>query len=258
MTEHEIDVPRRPVVFVGKVPFLVSTLDQAVATTINLAIAKIAEPVRLSNAYCVALAENDSIYENLYASGGLTFPDGTPIVWFMRRFKHSRKSQRVRGPSLFGETLRQGVGSGVKHYFLGTSEDTLTKMREQAQILAPGVKIAGAYAPPYAELDTDFVAKCAREVTDTDADLVWVALGTPKQDFLSAQLAPATGRPCVGVGAAFDFLAGTVREAPVWIQRSGFEWLFRLSQDPRRLWRRYLIGNIRFLTAATKGLFRRS
>lgn len=112
--------------------------------------------------------------------------------------------------------------------------------------------MAGNFAPPFSDLNQSFVELCRDAVLGSGANIVWVGLGTPKQDFLASALAGLVGVPCIGVGAAFDFVAGTVQEAPPWIQRSGLEWLFRLTQDPRRLWRRYVFGNLQFVGAVLR------
>ncbi|WP_230595379.1 WecB/TagA/CpsF family glycosyltransferase [Rhodococcoides fascians] len=182
---------------------------------------------------------------------GVNFPDGTPVVWFMRgRTANGNHAKRVRGPSLFGEVLDRGREASLGHFFLGTDHDTLRKLVRNVSGAYPGVKISGTYDPPFGPVTEKFIDECAEKIQKTDAQIVWVALGTPKQDFVAARLAERTARPCLGVGAAFDFHAGTVREAPKWIQNCGMEWAYRLSQDPRRLWKRYLVGNFQFLYQA--------
>nr|WP_254925661.1 MULTISPECIES: WecB/TagA/CpsF family glycosyltransferase [unclassified Rhodococcus (in: high G+C Gram-positive bacteria)] len=212
---------------------------------------RLALPIRLSNAYCVALAGSDSTYRELLNGRGVNFPDGTPVIWFMRRRSAiGSEPRRVRGPSLFGEVLREGRSSSLTHFFLGTDRETLSRLVRNVNEKYPGVVVSGTYDPPFAPVTEAFIDDCVEEVESSGADVVWVALGTPKQDYVAAQLARRTSRPCLGVGAAFDFHSGTVREAPEWVQKSGIEWLYRLSQDPRRLWRRYLIGNVQFLYQA--------
>lgn len=237
---------------VGKVPFEVTTLRGAVDQIVTLASAAKPTAVRLSNAYCVALASKDPSYEALLNSDGLNFPDGTPVVWFMRAKAEDSRPDRVRGPSLFKDTLSETQDMNIGHFFLGTSDETLNKLMSRLKDDLPNLKVSGHYAPPYAPLSAESIEICVREVRNTDAQIVWVALGTPKQDFLAAELATDTGLVCVAVGAAFDFAAGTTKEAPIWIQNSGFEWLYRLISEPKRLWRRYLFSNIVFIYSAIK------
>ncbi|WP_374197850.1 WecB/TagA/CpsF family glycosyltransferase [Rhodococcus sp. BP-332] len=161
----------------------------------------------------------------------------------------SRDAQVVRGPSLFSRVVRDGRQEGFSHFLLGTTPDTLRLLTQTLESRYEGVAIAGIYAPPFAPLDESFIADCAVRINATDAAMVWVGLGTPKQDFLADQLAALTGRPCLGVGAAFDFVSGVVPESPKWLHGTGFEWLYRLAKEPRRLGKRYMIGNLQFIKA---------
>lgn len=251
-TEPELNQANvAPRVFVGKVPFAVaSSMNDAVDRILKAADRSEPISVRLSNAYCVALASRDENYATLLNNNGINFPDGTPVVWFMKAAAKARKPSRVRGPSLFVATLAKTRTGEYGHFFLGTTNDTLNLLTEKVQASHPDLKISGMHSPPFAPLDDDYFGACAEKIRQTDADLIWVALGTPKQDFVADELAKRLNRPCVAVGAAFDFVAGTVQEAPLWIQNSGFEWLYRLCSEPRRLWKRYLIGNLQFLRTA--------
>lgn len=237
-------------IWVGKVPFHSTTIKSAVDRVVVAANSGESISFRLSNAYCVALAAKDANYSRLLNSHGVNFPDGTPIVWFMRMRDKKSNAKQVRGPSLFVESLRKTQNTDVRHFFLGTTEPTLAKLIEAVDSKYPGVKIAGSHSPPFAPLSPELTEACTKEILNTSATLVWVALGTPKQDFLARDLSTQTGLPCVAVGAAFDFVAGTVKEAPSWVQNTGLEWLYRFATEPRRLWRRYLVGNFQFLWSA--------
>ena len=244
-----------PVTDVGGVPFQVSTLEDACDWLLTSAIPRRnGLNVRLANAYNVALASSDSDYKELLTEEGVNFPDGTPVVWFMRLRRGRQRARRVRGPSLFPLTLRESVSHGTKHFFLGGSPRTLSQLEAKVRSACPGIIIAGTYSPPFAAITEAYIFDCAERVRASGADIVWIGLGTPKQDRLGAALAREVPTVSVNVGAAFDFLAGTVREAPDWVQRSGFEWLYRLASEPTRLWRRYLVGNLQFLVAAVSGL----
>lgn len=239
---------------VGTIPFQVADLNRATNWLQAAAKDKFAISIRLANAYCVALADTDAEYSRLLRSSGINFPDGTPVVWFMKRRRTTSPSKgvagRVRGPSFFDMSLSKGQFSGTKNFFLGATAETLEKLVEHTKISHPSSIVCGTYSPPFAPVTPEFLEDCARHVILSEADVVWVGLGTPKQDVVTTQLSIMTGRPCVGVGAAFDFAARQVREAPKWVQDSGFEWAFRLASEPRRLWRRYFFGNLRFLKAA--------
>lgn len=236
------------IVRVGRVPFTVSNLGRATDTVLAAASAREGLPVRLANAYCVALASSDEKYCSVFNSHGITFPDGTPVVWFMRR--RSSAARTVRGPALFERVIDRGRERQIRHFFLGTQDATLEALVAELGRRYPGMECAGTFAPGFNAIDNESLVEFAEKIRDSEADIVWVALGTPKQDFVSSWLAPEVGSPCVGVGAAFDFVAGRVGEAPVWLRETGFEWLYRLLSEPRRLWRRYLIGNSKFLYCA--------
>ncbi len=251
------DAPRhRQPIQVGRVLFEVNTMNEAIMRVIKLALDSSPISVRLANAYCVALASADSNYGALLIDTGINFPDGAPVVWFMRwRARRDRLDgafDRVRGPSLFSDTIDLARGYGVRHFFLGSTPGTVNELTNVLCTEYPGVHISGAYSPPFGPLSDEFYADCASRINGTNAQIVWVALGTPKQDFAAVELSRRTSRPCIAVGAAFDFAAGTTREAPKWVQNSGIEWLYRLVTEPRRLWRRYLIGNLRFLYSALR------
>ena len=243
----------RQSVAVGGVAFVPCSLTEATTWLVHVAAARrIAVNVRLANAYNVALATKDRHYRQLLTDEGVNFPDGTPVVWFMRRKSHGSIPMQVRGPSFFSDALEAGVESGMRSFFLGGTPDTLTLLQARLRERLPGIQIAGVYSPPFAPVDEAFLQGCVERVDTENVDVVWVGLGTPKQDYVGTALAKRLGLPVVNVGAAFDFVAGTVREAPVWMRGSGFEWAYRLAREPRRLWRRYLVGNAVFLYSALR------
>lgn len=241
---------------VGDVPFRVATFQGAVGWLVDVAAVKhLPINVRLANAWNVALTGKDVTYRELLVSQGVNFPDGTPVAWLMNVGRSGRaKAERVRGPSFFTAVLMAGTRRNLKHFLLGGSPETLVELQKALRERYPGVQIVGAYSPPFAPVDDDYIEDCAARIVGEGADVVWIGLGTPKQDVVGTALAAKIGITTINVGAAFDFCAGTVTEAPEWIQRSGFEWLFRLLAEPRRLWRRYLIGNVEFLWVALRSL----
>jgi N-acetylglucosaminyldiphosphoundecaprenol N-acetyl-beta-D-mannosaminyltransferase len=204
----------RECVLIGGLPFEVTDMDTAVGDVIAVAGAHTSASltVRLSNAYCVALASKDADYRRLFDGPGLTLPDGAPVAWAMRsRARVPQRTGRVRGPSFFVEVLDRGRASGLRHFMLGATDETLAKLVDEAESRYPGVHVVDTYAPPFGPIE---------ETIDE---------------------------------AAFDFVAGSVKEAPKWVQNSGFEWAYRLCSEPRRLWRRYLFGNARFILAVMRG-----
>lgn len=247
---------------VGAVPFTSANMDGAVEWLIDSSAGTSAETVgvsvRLANAYCVALASRDKTYESLFRNSGVNFPDGTPVWAVMSLLSRVRlagsRPGRVRGPSFFVRSLDLGRTKGIRHFFLGGTDESLDKLLESLQKSYPGVIVAGAYAPPFGPVDDAFIEESVLRVMRSEPHIVWVGLGTPKQDFASTILAEKTGVNCVGVGAAFDFLSGVVPEAPLIFQRCGMEWLYRFCSEPKRLWKRYTIGNIFFVIAVIRGL----
>ncbi len=205
--------------------------------------------IRLMNAYCVALASDDPRYLGLVSESGVNFPDGAPVAALMRHVGHPEATQ-VRGPSFFMSTIDRGREVGLRHYFFGTTTKTLESMTQHLVNTFPGMSIAGMDEAVFGDVDDIVTEDVVDRMRQCQPDIIWVGLGTPKQDYVAAELARLLETPCAGVGAAFDFVAGTQPEAPDFMRRAGMEWLFRLVTEPRRLWKRYLWGNSRFLSIA--------
>ncbi len=203
---------------------------------------------RLVNSYTFALADRVPAYHDLLRNHGVNLPDGRPLVQSLNRLVPGAAGFRqVRGPTFFALCLDRGRRTGVRHFFLGGTDELLASLVRTARDRYPGIVICGTHSPPFRDLADDEVAAQDRAIASAAPDVVWVGLGTPKQDFEAQRLSDALGVTTAGVGAAFDFLAGTKKEAPQWVRRLSLEWLFRLGTEPRRLWRRYLFGNSRFI-----------
>lgn len=226
-----------------------TSLDDAVANFVkDLSSHAPARAHRLVNSYTFALADGDSAYQSLLAGSGVNLPDGKPLVTALNWFDRSgERFGQVRGPSFFVKCLDEGRARDVRHFFVGGSPDLLESLKVAVGRRFPGAQIVGMVSPPFRPLtdaerdDQDSVIKAS------DAHVVWVGLGTPKQDFEAQRICDSLGVTTAAVGAAFDFVAGTKPEAPNWMRRLSLEWIFRLMSEPRRLWRRYLFGNTRFL-----------
>lgn len=177
---------------------------------------------------------------------GMATPDGMPLVWIGRW--RGFQVARVYGPDLMLAVSEQGRARGVRHFYYGSTGPVLERLCDRLQQRFPGLEVVGRYAPPFRPLTEDEVRETAALINASRPDVVWVGLGTPKQDEWVGRFRPLLEAPVlVAVGAAFDFHAGTLRQAPRWMMRLGLEWFFRLLMEPRRLWRRYLIGNSRFV-----------
>jgi N-acetylglucosaminyldiphosphoundecaprenol N-acetyl-beta-D-mannosaminyltransferase len=176
----------------------------------------------------------------------LNLADGAPVAWLGRR---TGVTGPVRGAELVGEVWRQG-GSRLRHYLYGGKEGVADEMAEALQDEVPSSVVAGTETPPFRPLTDDDLDGLVDRVRATRANVLWIGLGTPRQDYLVHRLSESLPIPIVPIGAAFDFWSGAVKEAPKVLHGSGFEWLHRLASEPRRLWRRYLIGNPRFVLSA--------
>lgn len=186
------------------------------------------------------------------ASADINTSDGVPLVWAIR-WTARPDQERVYGPELTRRAIAQTVDRGWRHYFYGSTPETLTALEEAITRSEPDAQIVGSYSPPFRPLTEAEAEWVVADIKDKGADVVWVGLGMPKQELWMHEVRSSLpGVALVGVGAAFDFIAGTKKEAPAWIQRSGLEWLFRLWEEPRRLWRRYIFNNPAFALLLAK------
>jgi N-acetylglucosaminyldiphosphoundecaprenol N-acetyl-beta-D-mannosaminyltransferase len=206
------------------------------------------------NVHSVMTARRDPELARVLRGFDVATPDGVPLTWALRGLGH-RGQQRVYGPDLMEYALPHGVPLGWRHYFYGATSETLAALRAAAERLAPGIEIVGAHAPPFRPETPEERAAVLADIRDSGADILWVGLGMPKQEhWVDEVREELPGIALMAVGAAFDLLSGTVKQAPDWIQRAGLEWLYRLSQEPRRLWRRYLYNNPAFVLAFARQL----
>jgi N-acetylglucosaminyldiphosphoundecaprenol N-acetyl-beta-D-mannosaminyltransferase len=175
----------------------------------------------------------------VFNASGMTTPDGMPLVWLSRLAGH-RHVERVYGPDLMLAVCQHSIAKGWRHFFCGgapgVAEDLAVRLTERF----PGLAVAGVFTPPYEDMPSSEEEGLARRINKARADVVWVGLGTGRQEYWMSRFRGRLVAPVLlGVGAAFDFLSGRKPQAPRWIQRSGLEWLFRLASEPRRLWPRY-------------------
>lgn len=220
--------------------------DEAADYLVAAAVAGVSVEAHLCNAYTLSLVDYDAELRAALARGTLNLCDGTPLSWLGRRYGLPGP---VRGPGLVGEVARRGVEPGVRHYLWGGAPGVAEKMAVRLGEHAPGVHIVGTESPPYHALtDEDLDGVAARAVA-AEAQILWVGLGTPKQDYVVPRLASRLSLPVVPIGAAFEYWSGAVQEPSEWIHGTGLEWVHRLLSEPRRLWRRYLFGNPKFLLA---------
>jgi N-acetylglucosaminyldiphosphoundecaprenol N-acetyl-beta-D-mannosaminyltransferase len=195
-------------------------------------------------------ARSDPALRKTYNSSFLTTPDGMPLVWFGRRQGHANIT-RVYGPDLMLAVCDAGRAAGLRHYFYGGQPGVAGLLREKLVARFPGLQVVGTFTPPFRPLTDVEMATLREDVAAQKPDVIWVGLSTPKQEhFMAAAWEQLDAGLLIGVGAAFDFLSGRVPQAPVWMQQSGLEWLFRLCVEPRRLAKRYFVYNTLFLLRA--------
>jgi len=177
----------------------------------------------------------------------LNTPDGMPMVW-LGRWSGAREMDRVYGPDLLVEVCQASESAGWRHFFYGGAPGTAPDLAAHLHARFPKLIVAGTFTPPFRPLTTDEMKELQAIVAAARPDIMWIGLSTPKQErFMSATLASLEVPVMIGIGAAFDLVSGKVRQSPRWIQRSGFEWLYRLVQEPKRLWKRYLKNNPLFV-----------
>lgn len=199
----------------------------------------------VANVHTTVMAYEDKAYRKIQNSAAMALPDGAPLSVYSRRAGF-QEAQRVTGPDLMAELFRRAPQNGYRHFFYGSTPQTLEAMRVALRRDYPGVAIAGMYAPPFRPLTQEEDREVTALINDARPDFIWVGLGAPKQGEWMYTHRGRLNAVSVGVGAGFDYLAGTIRRAPRIMQMLCLEWLYRLMQDPRRLWKRYVTTNIKF------------
>jgi N-acetylglucosaminyldiphosphoundecaprenol N-acetyl-beta-D-mannosaminyltransferase len=203
--------------------------------------------VCVTGAHGVVESQQSGKVLRAHRHAGLIVPDGMPLVGFgvLRGFPQTK---RIYGPDLFIELCKRAEKKKWRIFLYGTTEDTLIRLQKQLHHNFPKLIIVGSYAPPFRALTPKEEKEIIVTINESRPHIVFVGLSTPKQElWMHTHSQRLTANALIGVGAAFDFVSGTKKQAPRWIQRTGFEWLFRFSQEPSRLWYRYTVGNLRFL-----------
>jgi N-acetylglucosaminyldiphosphoundecaprenol N-acetyl-beta-D-mannosaminyltransferase len=212
--------------------------------------------VCVSGVHGIMESQRDPELRRIHNDAGLVTPDGMPLVWLARQAGFAGVD-RVYGPDLLLACCEASVKHGYRHFFYGGDTGVPELLAERLAARFPGLRVVGTYSPPFRPLLPDEDADVVQRLNGSGADIVWVGLSTPKQErWMHSHRDRLTAPVLIGVGAAFDFHAGTKRQAPRWMQRSGLEWLFRLTQEPRRLWRRYWYNNIGFVAGLIRSRFR--
>jgi N-acetylglucosaminyldiphosphoundecaprenol N-acetyl-beta-D-mannosaminyltransferase len=223
--------------------------DAATALLVERARRRANGYVCLCNSHVLTLALHDVQLRRDLGGAAVRLPDGAPVAW-LQRVSGSGHARRIGGPDLLTRLLDAGRAHRLRHLFVGSTAGTLELLKGAAATRFPGADVVGLHAPPYAELP-EIEESLVELAVAAQPHFVWVGLGAPKQELWMARAAPAfPGATLIGVGAAFDFLAGTKRRAPVWMQKAGLEWLHRMASEPRRLTARPVRSNTEFIRVA--------
>jgi N-acetylglucosaminyldiphosphoundecaprenol N-acetyl-beta-D-mannosaminyltransferase len=223
------------------------TKDQALATMEGWIAQRDRQYVCVSGIHGVMESQRDARLRGIHNAAGMVTPDGMPLVW-LSRLKGFPFVERVYGPDLLLAFCERSVTAGYRHFFYGGAPGVAERLIQRLRARFPGLRIVGSYSPPFRPLTPVESEMVVQMINAAEPDVVWVGLGTPKQERWMSEHRNCLAAPVfVGVGAAFDFHAGLKPQAPRWMQHSGLEWLFRLWKEPRRLWRRYLRNNPLFV-----------
>ena len=202
--------------------------------------------VCFSNVHTTVMAYKDDVYRSALSDAFIVFPDGHPIAkeQYNKGFKEAK---RIAGPDFMKEMFEKSRDGSVSHFFYGSTQETLDALKVNLERDYPGMDIRGFYSPPFRKLSKKELEDDIAMINRAGADMVWIGLGAPKQELFMYEAKGRVNSLMLGVGAGFAFHAGTKKRAPLWMQRLGLEWFFRLLSDPKRLFGRYLVTNTRFL-----------
>lgn len=203
--------------------------------------------VTFTNVHVIVTAKRNKNLHNALHNASLVSPDGMPLVWIgkLRGHKHIEKCS---GPDMMKLLIDLSIKKGYSNYFYGSTPDTLDKLKSVLIRNYPDIIIKGMFSPPFRAMSTEEEKNIVEEINRLSPDFIWVCLGAPKQEIWMHYISKFLDRGVLfGVGAAFDFLSNNIKRAPVWMQKTGLEWLYRLLKEPKRLWKRYLVTNFLFV-----------
>lgn len=200
----------------------------------------------VSNVHTTVMAYEDEFYRKIQNGGAFILPDGKPLSMIQKK-RGFKEADRVTGPDLMGEIFKISPQNGYKHYFYGSTVDTLRVLREKLNEKYPKLNIVGMYSPPFKDIVGEEDKKILDQIDGGQADFLWVGLGAPKQEKWMFLNKGNVNSLMIGVGAGFDYYAEKISRSPKWMQKCSLEWFYRLIQDPKRLFKRYLTTNIKFI-----------
>lgn len=244
--QHGVDKSIIPTVNILGVQVAAINIDWLLSFTVNHIKEMSGDYMCFTNVHTTVMASEDEEYRAIQNGGVLASPDGGPLASVGRK-RGAKAMSRTTGPNFMGEIFKVSVEKGYRHYFYGSTEETLALLRESLNRDYPGIQIAGMYSPPFRSLTEEEDQAIVEKINEANADFVWIGLGAPKQEkWMAAHQGKVRGL-MVGVGAGFNFHAGNLKRAPQWMQKTNLEWLYRLMMEPRRLFKRYFVTNSKFI-----------
>lgn len=236
------------------IDFVCNKKEEIVSYILENVLHKKKVQICLTNAFSLVSANKDEEMKKANQSS-LVLSDGMPVVWLSKLYKN-KIHERVSGADLFEALLAAACIHKMSFYFLGASEDTLSLIKHNLMQKAAKLNIVGVYSPPYKNiLSEEDNVEIIKHINAVKPDVLWVGMSAPKQEkWIYKNLSKLDTSMAIGVGAVFDFIAGKQKRSPLWMQRAGLEWLYRMLQEPARLWKRYLLGNIQFVVLVVRKL----
>jgi exopolysaccharide biosynthesis WecB/TagA/CpsF family protein len=231
-----------------------TTYDQAAEAILAAARERRSATVTHLSSHGLTMAARDKSFREVINSFDIAAPDGQPVRWSLKWFHKQRLPDRCYGPELMIRLCREAAKRGISIYLYGSSEDVLELLSKNLKEECPGLVIAGVESPPFRKLTVEETEAAIKRINDSGAGIVFIGLGCPRQDVFAAEHKHKIKAVQSCVGAAFDFHAGNKKMAPSWMQRHGLEWFFRLTQEPSRLWKRYLVIHTTFAFLLTRRL----
>lgn len=241
----------------GIVGVCAMTKKQLINELFALPVEPVSATVDLAGVPAIISAKENSKVAEMYENATMTIIDGMPIVKIGR--KKGFNCERCAAPDIMGPIFKESIVQGKSHYFYGgKNDDVLIKLRENLERDYPGINIVGMYSPPFRELTKEEDDRICSEINELHPDFLWVGIGAPKQEMWMWQHQKKIhGTIMLGVGAGFNFFAGALDKAPEWMEKASLEWLFRLIKEPKRLWKRYILGGFKYLYYTFEAKIRR-
>ena len=244
--QHKVDRSKIPTCNIMGVNIAAINMDWLVKFTDKNLQQLVGDYMCVSNVHTTVVSYENPEYCSIQNGGIMAIPDGGPLSSIGKK-RGCEEMERTTGPSYMEEIFKISIQKGYKHYFYGSTDDTLNKLKMNLEKKYPGINIVGMYSPPFRPLNIDENIEIVDRINNLKPDFVWIGLGAPKQEYWMAENQGKVRGFMVGVGAGFDYFAGNIKRAPKWMQNNNLEWLYRLIQDPRRLFFRYLKTNMKFI-----------